>query len=258
MTAQSEALAARIGTIQGIAKEALRYPSMPMDSYLQEAQYLYKWCLADRAALTRAGLDWGVAEDLPGRIDAASEAQSNWHNVRFGKEEAQKEWATLSPGGYALRDEILHFMRYAYRSLPELQTRVDGVAEGNTDSDMIQDLNDLAVIGRENLAPLTAVGFDAAKLEKAAILSKDLGALKADATVDKAAVQAQKLIRDQAYTHLKEAVDAIRECGQFVFWQDRERAQGYASEYKRRSRKSAAEEPVEESLEAVDPETQDA
>ena len=43
---------------------------------------------------------------------------------------------------------------------------------------------------------------------------------------------------DKAYTHLKEAVDAIRDCGQFVFWKDQDRAKGYASEYKRQSRKA--------------------
>lgn len=43
---------------------------------------------------------------------------------------------------------------------------------------------------------------------------------------------------DQSYTHLKEAVDAIRQCGQFVFWKDQDRAKGYASDYKRKSRKA--------------------
>jgi hypothetical protein len=165
--------------------------------------------------------------------DAASEAQSEWHNVRFGREEAQKQWALLSPAGYALRDELLHYMRYAYRALPELQTRVSVVAEGSSDSDMIQDLNDLAVIGRENLPPLLAVGFVAAKLDEAASKSRELSELRADASVDKRVDRERKLLRDRAYTHLKQAVDEVRRCGQFVFWKDEERLQGYASEYNR-------------------------
>lgn len=256
MTAQSEALAVRISILQQIAAEAIRYPGMPIDTYLQEAQYLYKWCLTDKTALTGAGLDWALVEDMPGRIDAASEAQSNWHNIRFGKEEAQKKWAELSPNGYGLRDELLHFLRYGYRDLSELQARVDAVADGSSDSDMIQDLNDLSVIGRENLAPLTVVGLDAKKLDLAANLSKELGAIRADATVDKATVQEQKLIRDKAYTHLKQAVDAVRACGQFVFWKNEDRLRGYASEYNRKVRKSDAEKPVVDATAPVDPPAQ--
>ncbi len=93
MTVQSAALDAKREAIQAIIKEAIRYPSMPMDTYLQEAHYLYQWCQPDRATLLRAGLDWLLVEDLPLRILAAAEAQSLWHNVMFGREEAQQLWA---------------------------------------------------------------------------------------------------------------------------------------------------------------------
>jgi len=245
MTAQSDALAAKLAILKTIGKKDIQYPAMPMDTCLQEARYLYKWCGADQAALTAAGLDWSLVDDLPVRADAASEAQSEWHNVRFGREEAQKQWALLSPAGYALRDELLHYMRYAYRALPELQTRVDAVAEGSSDSDMIQDLNDLAVIGREHLSPLTAVGFDAAKLGQAASKSRELSSLRAEASVDKRADRERKLLRDQAYTHLKQAVDAVRQCGQFVFWKDEERLVGYASDYNRTKNARQKTEKVE-------------
>ncbi|MGD2086544.1 MAG: hypothetical protein PVH61_10205 [Candidatus Aminicenantes bacterium] len=40
-----------------------------------------------------------------------------------------------------------------------------------------------------------------------------------------------KKIRDQAYTHLKEAVDEIRLFGQYVFRQNKDRFIGYRSNY---------------------------
>ncbi len=89
MTAQSDALEAKLSTIRNISKEDLKYPSMSMDTNIQEAQYLYKWTLPDRKALTHAGLDWSLVADLPTRADATSEAQSLWHNTRFGREEAR-------------------------------------------------------------------------------------------------------------------------------------------------------------------------
>lgn len=248
MTAQSLAFAEKLPVLSVIVRDHIKYPSIPMDTYIQEAHYLHKWCLPDRTALTGAGLDWSLVEDLPLRSLAAAEAQSEWHNVMFGREEAQRKWISLSPEGYSLRDELLHFMRYAYRDMPELRTRIESVAEGGSDADMIQDLNDLAVIGRENLEPLEKVGFDSATLDKAAERSASLGSLRADASVDKAADRAKKLLRDQGYTHLKEAVDTIRECGRFVFWKNEDRARGYGSEYfrKKARRADAPQKPPEE------------
>lgn len=36
------------------------------------------------------------------------------------------------------------------------------------------------------------------------------------------------LVRDKAFTYLKQAVDQIRECGKFVFWRNPDRLKGYA------------------------------
>ena len=65
-------------------------------------------------------------------------------------------------------------------------------------------------------------------------LSDELGSLKAEASVERANDPEKKLIRDKAYTHLKEAVDRIRECGRFAFRKNPERAHGYAGEYTRK------------------------
>ena len=42
------------------------------------------------------------------------------------------------------------------------------------------------------------------------------------------------VICDQAYTHLKQAVDEIRDTGQYVFWNDEVRRDGYYSTYLRK------------------------
>jgi len=240
MTSQSKALAAKLEVIEAIEKDNAKKPTMPMDTYLYEAHCLYKWCVQDKIELTSVGLNWDLVEDLPIRGNAASEAQANWHNVRLAREEAQKEWKLLSPSGYELRHELLHFMRFAYRKKTDLQSRINSVAKGTGDADMIQGLNDLAVIGKENMEPLAVIGFDSAKLEEAANKSIEMREISAQAKVNKARGSDIKLIRDKSYTYLKEAVDAVRECGQFVFWKDEERKAGYASDYLRKNRKSAA------------------
>jgi len=43
-------------------------------------------------------------------------------------------------------------------------------------------------------------------------------------------------IRGQAFTHLKEVVDLIRQCGQYAFWRNAGRLKGYRSNYLRKVR----------------------
>ena len=96
---------------------------------------------------------------------------------------------------------------------------------------MIQDLTDVEVLARDNMAALTKLGLDPSEIDRAAQMSKELGMLRGEATADKAADSETKLVRDQAFTHLKEAVDTVRDLGQFVFWRTEERLVGYRSEY---------------------------
>ena len=98
---------------------------------------------------------------------------------------------------------------------------------------MIQDLNNLAVIGRENPEPLEKINFDMALVEKAAETADEMGALFAASNAEDDDSEALK-IRNKAYTYLKQAVDEVRDCGQYVFWRDKGRCRGYINRYFRR------------------------
>jgi hypothetical protein len=129
-------------------------------------------------------------------------------------------------------------MLFAYRKQPDVKGRVQAIAEGSGDADMIQDLSDLAVHGKNNPGPLAEIKFDMKLLDEAASKSDELASLLATARGEKATDSEIKVARDQAYTYLKEAVDEVREFGQHVFWRDPTRLTGYASAYKRRHRSS--------------------
>lgn len=239
----------KLETIQAIPENQLKAPNMPIDSYLQESENLNKWCQDDKEVLTNASLDWSFVEDLPARTGALRQAESNWFNLRYSQQEAQRVWKEKSPAAYELRNQILHTMHYAYRNDDALAGRISEIAEGSTHADMIQDLNDITVLGKENIAPLEAVHMDLALLDQAAAMSAELGELLGQATASREDNSAARILRDKAYTHLKEAVDEIRTCGQFVFWRDEARIKGYVSQYhKRRNRNSAPEVKEEETV----------
>lgn len=96
---------------------------------------------------------------------------------------------------------------------------------------MVQDLNDLSVLGKANTRLLESIGFDMSILDNAAQTSRKMAVLLAEIDQSKRKRSEAKKIRDQAYTHLKEAVDEIRFTGQYVFRQNRDRFIGYRSEY---------------------------
>ena len=113
--------------------------------------------------------------------------------------------------------------------------RVSQTTDGNGHADMIQDLNDIAVLGREHIVPLQATKLDTSLLQEAATTADHLSDLLARANVDREESTRTRVIRDQAYTHLKEAVDEVRACGQYVFVNNEGRLMGYISQYYRRA-----------------------
>jgi hypothetical protein len=109
---------------------------------------------------------------------------------------------------------------------------------------MIRGLKDLSALGRANQGLLTNIGFDLTLLDLAVQKSNDLAAKKEAASFYSENYLETKKIRDQAYTHLKEAVDYIREYAKYVFWKNPSRLKGYRSNFLRnrkpkRARKTA-------------------
>lgn len=229
---------AKLETIKTISDEDVKQPNLPVDVALQENENLYQWCLEDAAKLATAGITQEMLDDFPVRIGACREAESIWNKDFRSQKEAQKQWGEQSPLAYELRDRLLHTMRFAYRKDGALLKRVAAITEGNGHADMIQDLNDLSVLGKENPDPLTAVSFDLTELDTAAGTSDDMATLLAEANGDKAEQNESKVIRDKAYHYMKELADEIRAAGKFVFWKDENRYKGYIIQYRKKHRKS--------------------
>lgn len=224
--------------IEAIPDDKIKSPGLPIDIFLQEAENLYQWCQDDKDKLTAAGLDWPLVEKLPGFCGALRQAESMWFKDRFSREEAEKQWQEESPTAYDLRNQLLHDFHFAYRKSPDLAGRVSQIAEGSGHADMIQDLNDLAELGKDNSDALSAIGFDIAQLDIASTTSAEMADLLSKATSDRGDNNQARVIRDKAFTLLKQAVDEIRDCGQYVFWRDAQRYKGYVSQYNKRFNKA--------------------
>jgi hypothetical protein len=236
---------AKLDVIQSIPDEEVQTPTIPVDVFLQEAENLHHWSLDDFDALKVVGISKEMINDLPVRAGACREAQSVWNKDYRSQQKAQKEWAKQSPEAYDFRNDLLASLRFAYRKDDALLSRVSAITDGGGHADMIQDLNDIAVLGRENPDPLTAIGFDLTQLDLAATRADELANLLAEANGDKADPNYSKTIRDKAYTHLKTLVDEVREAGKYVFRNNKNRLKGYSSTYWKKQNRSKKEEAGE-------------
>lgn len=221
-------------TISNIADENTSVPTMPVYVYAQEAEDLYYWCINDADKFEAAGVCKCRIEELLTRAGACRTAQSVWVKELNLRKDASKEWFEKSPEAYELRQELMHTFEYAFRKDKETQKTLDLIQEGTGHADMIQDLNDLVVLGNAHTELLQRINFDMSKIEKAEIMSDEMAGILAAANGEKQKTNETKIFRDKAYTHLKEIVDEVRACGKYLFWKDDNKLKGYRSAYLRK------------------------
>ena len=225
-----------IETISSIPNQHVLTPNLPVDIFLQEAENLFHWVQQDKEKLLSVGIPEELIDDLPRRAGALREAQARWIKELNTRRKFQTIWNERSPEAFDFRDTLIHTCRYAYRHHPDILGRIAYIAEDYSNADMIQDLQNLAVLGKNNPEPLKAIGFDMEELDRASRMSDEMADLLARANGENSSDHEDKVIRDKAFTYLKEAVDEIRECGKYLFWRNEERLKGYSSAYMRRIR----------------------
>lgn len=227
----------KIEVIKTITDDQIKTPdSIPISIYIQEAEDLYRWCQDDKEELTAKGLDWTVVEDLPVRCGALRQAESNWFFKQSQRRISAKNWLQEVPKGYDLRNVMVHHFRYAFRDHSSLILRVNEIYKRVTRKGMIKGLRDLSVLGKANRDLLTKIGFDLTLLEMVSIKADELDAKYKAGSWKREDYLEFKKIRNQAFTHLKEAVDYIREYARYVFWRNAYRLKGYRSNHLRRIR----------------------
>lgn len=207
---------------------------------------LFATASKDKDLLSTSDLDVSLIDDLLVRAGGLRHAQTLWIQVYTDKSEVEEQWKEVSEEAFNLHDELLHFCKYAYRNNPKLTAVVNRIAEGYSNADMVQDLSDLAMLGKNNPEFLEGVNYPMEKLDRASELSDTCGVLLGKvngARVDND--KPAKEMRDRAFTHLKQGVDTIREAGRFVFWKDEERTKLYASDYFRKIRQNNKKEEDE-------------
>jgi hypothetical protein len=236
----------KLEVISAIKDSQIKKPHhIPVGIYIQEAENLYMCALDDKEALMAAGLAPELIEDLPTRCGALKKAESEWQKEWKTTNKSALEWKKQSPIAYDLRKKLLADFLYAFRKHPGLVKKVRAISPIGGHARMIEDLNDLSLLGKDNTRLLEAINFDLSLLDKAAQTSREMTVFLDEMNRNKERYEHSeaKKIRDQAYTHLKEAVDEILEAGKYAFRQDKKHLGKYASEYRRQIKSKQKRKP---------------
>lgn len=210
------------------------HPRIPPHTFLQEAYDLYVWCKEDIEQLTAVGINKIVIDELPVKIEAAQEAHSLWEHDKRIKNETKDTFEARLKDAKKLKSELIYSFRFAFRKKPELLEILKRSAGGTKYSELVQSLNNLAVLGESNLPFLQEINFNVQLLNQASYLSEELSQLLASIHSERYAPKETKLVRDKAFIYLKQSVDSIREAGRYAFAKDSDRRKGYSSNYWKR------------------------
>jgi hypothetical protein len=236
--------------IEALSTKQAKSPNLPVDVFIQEVENLYLWCQHDKQKLLACGMDWNMVDDLPLLSKALIQAEAQWHTVRFSPTEKEKQWNEKFPFAVSLHGRLLHDFHFAYRNEPDLIKHIGTSVETGGYAAVIQGLNDLSVFGRANRRPLQESNFPMQQLDIASRTSSEMAALLAQKTSARKAAKKAHVVRNKIYTLLKQAVDEIRVCGQYVFSYDASRYVGYVSHYARRYNKKRKQKPAVRTIKA--------
>lgn len=228
----TDKLNALMQEILALPANKVKEPEMPVDIYVQESDDLCAQSGKDADKLSLRKITKKKIASLKLFGAALTEAESQWFIERGKKEEAHQKWQSMSKPAHELKNCILHDFRFAYKNHDDIVAKLRKVGEGNSHSDMIQDLSKLIAVGKEYPEELVAMNFDINLLDGAQEFVDNLGMIYSESKAEDNSSEAKDL-RDRAYTCLKIVVDEIRAAGQNLFWKNPDRLKHYRSEYRR-------------------------
>ncbi|WP_372643186.1 hypothetical protein [Ancylomarina sp.] len=225
-----------------IPEDQIISPTIPVDITIGEAGELHQNAMEDIVALLAKGLSENKIQELTPRAKFLQNKQSAWTAVYQSALTSTQQWEEKIDEGRLLQRELKYDFQFAYRNHPNILKKLSNIVDGSGNMDLIQDLSDYPAFAQQYPEPLTAILFDATKTERAKQLSLDLVDLMNQVDgVKNSRNRPEKLMRDRAYTYLKQLVDEIRAYGKYAFWNNEEKQKRYSSEYMRNSRKTKKE-----------------
>lgn len=204
---------------------------MPQKNAASEGQELSIVLEEDNDALIARGMNPEFVNELPVRIAAFTYAAALYELDVQNVSDIKLKWEEKKEKGYKLKKKLITEMEFAFRNNPLALMKLKEIKNGKGHRDMLLDLLELEILGRDFPDDLNKTDFDTALLDEAKALHEEVTLSFAEMRVRDNKINETLIIRDKAYTWLKEIMDEVRAYGKFVFHDNPERQKRYISEF---------------------------
>lgn len=233
MGTPQEALANHRTYIEAIPEDQLSKQNLSTNDIFGEASELVTVATEDYEkfqAMTR--FDLFFIDTLQERIDAYMMAVSLFEEVALDKGEAKEAWADLEPIAYDVKRHLMRRLRLLYEEDNNRQgiELLNSIAIGRGRRDLTMDFLQLSELAVKEQDALGTLAYSAEQVAYVAEIFESLKKLLGSINTPVKEVEARKLLMQQAYTYLHEAVSTIRRYGQLIFADDDDRLKLYKSE----------------------------
>ncbi|WP_321296611.1 hypothetical protein [Marinifilum fragile] len=221
-------------TISAIPNDRVIAITVPVNVLVRETYDTVRCARVDADALATINYTSEKTDNLEQRAGACQETESLWLEENHCANNAEEDWAALREQLNEAKFDTIHTFKYAYRNDKNVLDAISDIDDGNTHADSLQDASDLVVLGRKHPEPLQAINYDLTKLDDLEKLGIDASNALAIANENRLSGSEAKLLRDKAYTYLKEGLDELRAAGKYLFRKDEKKLKRYQSKYWKR------------------------
>lgn len=177
-------------------------------------------CKRDRAELVKAGLQLETILKLEELVSACSDADTVYQlrkeNLRLATKEHHDFLMECKKLRSSLRENINRALKFTSHG-----SKIPSLYHKKLNSDLIQDLLNLATISRTNRTDFEKVNFDFSLSEKAATASEELSIAIAVLDLQRKSLKHEEIARrDRLYNELYDIIKEICTCGRYAFRDD--------------------------------------
>ncbi len=219
--------------INAITNKDVKHCDIPIEIYIYEAERLHTRATEDLPKLSAINMPDDLIDKLHTRTKALNRAQLNWVELIGEKKQAMANFKAETPALLKLRKYLIDNMQFAFRNDKELLKKVRDIKKGNSLADTTFDLALLAHLGKSNAEAMQAINFDLSLCDKATEEYERISNLLAIKDSKMYVPDNMLLIRNKAFTLLKECIDEVRSYGQFAFNDNPDIVKAYSSNYRR-------------------------
>jgi hypothetical protein len=229
MATYADDLAVVAPEVESFDEKNIVHSGYPLLHYIQELLLAVGRFIRYRSILEAGKMDFALVERLKILTGACRELYSIASVVVFPSSAIQKKWEQAKEEAEYLLYFIKEAAVYACREHKDLLALIYAIYnEGGSNSNMIQDLNDFAVFGREHADLFTVIRYDLANFQRAAELAREMDELLAQATLDKSDSPENRIRRDKAFTLAKKLVDDLNAQARFIYTANKKIATEFA------------------------------